>query len=137
MLTINDNPTTIPMFLSSVPAGFPSPADDYVDRKLDLNEYLIKHPAATYFFRVSGQSLEPIGVFDGDLLIVDRAEQPKHHSLVLAIVDGEYICRIVDLRNRQLLAPNSCAPAIPVSDGSDMTIEGVVTHSIRHHVRPG
>lgn len=82
----------IPFYLGSVPAGFPSPADDYMDRKLDLNDYLIRHPAATFYCRVSGSSMQDAGIFDRDMLIVDRAVEPEYLSIVVAIIDGEMTC---------------------------------------------
>ncbi|MDP7418537.1 MAG: translesion error-prone DNA polymerase V autoproteolytic subunit, partial [Gammaproteobacteria bacterium] len=93
-----------PLFISRVPAGFPSPADDYMDNKLDLNEHLIKHPEATFYCRVSGQSMTGAGIFDGDLLIVDRAVNPAHGDVILAALNGELTCKILDRHNRQLLS---------------------------------
>lgn len=73
-----------------VHAGFPSPADDYQDKKLDLNEYLIRNPASTFFVRVAGNGIEKMGIFKGDLLVVDRSAKPKDKDAVLAHVDGEF-----------------------------------------------
>src|SRR5271167_4346597 len=105
-----DFSTTVarPLFLSKVPAGFPSPADDYLEGKLDLNEHLIKHKAATFFVRVSGSSMEGAGIFDGDLLIVDKALEPKHRSVVVAIVNGEFtVKRIKKDKSRLWLMPEN------------------------------
>ena len=85
-----------PYFISRVLAGFPSPADDYMDKALNLNEHLIKHPADTFYCCVSGQSLEGIGIFDGDLLIVDRSLTHQHGDVVLAALDGELTCKILE-----------------------------------------
>ncbi len=127
-----------PYFISRVPAGFPSPADDYMDKALDLNEHLIKHPAATFYCCVSGQSLEGIGIFDGDLLIVDRSLTPQHGDVVLAALDGELTCKILDLHHRQLLSSNKQYSPIPIGEGSSCEVEGVVINSIRYHrVRSG
>ena len=79
----------LPFFLSRVPAGFPSPADDYLEGELDLNELLIQHPAATFFVRLAGDSMVNAGLFDGDILVVDRAEQASHGHIVVAVIDGE------------------------------------------------
>lgn len=122
-----------PCFASRVPAGFPSPADDYMDKALDLNEYLIKNSAATFYCRVSGQSLTGIGIFDGDLLIVDRSLKPQQGSVVLAVIDGELTCKILDLNQQQLLSANKNYPPIPIREGSICEIEGVVINSIRFH----
>ena len=78
----------LPLFASRVPAGFPSPADDYVDQRLDLNTHLVEHPAATFFTRVSGHSMRGAGIHDGDLLIVDRALEPQDGRIVIAAVNG-------------------------------------------------
>lgn len=116
-----------------VPAGFPSPADDYMDRRLDLNEYLIQHPAATIYCRVSGDSMKELGIFDGDLLIVDRSLTPKHGDVVLAAVDGELACKVLDLHQRRLLSANNKYAPIVIGDDMTMIVEGVVTNSIRTH----
>ncbi|HJL74135.1 MAG TPA: translesion error-prone DNA polymerase V autoproteolytic subunit, partial [Candidatus Marinimicrobia bacterium] len=80
----------IPLIESQVSAGFPSPADDYMDLPIDLNEFLIKHPSATFYVRVKGDSMEGAGIRNGDLLIVDRAEEPRNKSIVLGIINGEF-----------------------------------------------
>lgn len=122
-----------PFFVSRVPAGFPSPADDYMDKGLDLNEYLIQHPAATFYCRVSGESMTGLGIFDGDILIVDRAVRPAHGDVVLAVLDGELTCKVLDMHKQRLLAANRDYDPIPIREGSDFSIEGVVTSSIRRH----
>ncbi len=126
-----------PLFLSRVVAGFPSPADDYIDKALDLNEYLIKHEAATFYCRVSGNSMKDLGIFDGDLLIVDRAVQPINGSVVVANIDGELTCKILDTKHKQLCSANADFPSFYIGDNNGLYIEGVVIHSIRSHVRPG
>ena len=78
-----------PLFSSGVSAGFPSPADDYIDRQLDLNELLIKKPAATFFIRVAGDSMIGAGIHHDDILIVDRSLEPANNKIVIAVVDGE------------------------------------------------
>ena len=122
-----------PLFITRVPAGFPSPADDYMDKKLDLNEHFIKHPEATFYCRVSGQSMTGAGIFDGDLLIVDRAVNPAHGDVVLAVLNGELTCKILDMHNRRLLSANDNYPPLPIEEGADFQIEGVVINSIRSH----
>ncbi|MBW1794943.1 MAG: translesion error-prone DNA polymerase V autoproteolytic subunit [Deltaproteobacteria bacterium] len=78
-----------PLFMVPVAAGFPSPAEDYIEGKLDLNKHLIKHPAATFFVRVTGDSMVDAGIHPGDILIVDRAIEPADKKVVIAIIDGE------------------------------------------------
>jgi DNA polymerase V len=126
----------LPGFIARVPAGFPNPADDYMDRRLDLNEHLIKHPAATFYCRVSGDSMQGAGIFDGDLLIVDRAVKPVHGHVVLASINGELTCKLLDVNNKCLLAANKNYPPIPIHEEAEFSVEGVVIYSIRdHHVR--
>ena len=79
-----------PLFVAPVVAGFPSPADDYVERGLDLNEFLVAHPQATFFARVRGSSMEGVGIHDGDTLVVDRAIAAKDGQVVIALVNGEF-----------------------------------------------
>ncbi|WP_198263693.1 LexA family protein [sulfur-oxidizing endosymbiont of Gigantopelta aegis] len=127
---------SIPLFLHSVPAGFPSPADDYMERSLDLNIYLIKHPAATYMARARGDSMEGSGIYDGDLLIVDRSLEAQQGQIIIAAIDGQLTCKILDKQNRCLRAANNNYSPIKLSEFSELIIEGVVIHSIRHHITP-
>lgn len=127
---------TLPLFIHSVPAGFPSPADDYLDRSLDLNEYLIKHPAATYLARAQGDSMEGCGIYNGDLLIVDRSLEAQHGQIIIAALDGQLTCKILDKNRQRLLAANKNYAPIPIGEYSELVIEGVVVHSIRHHMQP-
>ena len=126
---------SLPLFSTSVAAGFPSPADDYVEKNLDLNEYLIKKPSATYFARASGQSMNRLGIFDQDLLIVDRSISPQHGQIVVVAVDGELVCKVLDLHRSRLLSANPSYPPIPITDDMDTVVEGVVIHSVRHHLQ--
>ncbi|MDQ7020833.1 MAG: translesion error-prone DNA polymerase V autoproteolytic subunit [Candidatus Dojkabacteria bacterium] len=82
--------SSIQLFLDSVPAGFPSPATDYIDKTLDINEYLVKHPAATFFVRVSGDSMIKAGIHNGDILVIDKSLEPVNSDIVLAVLDSEY-----------------------------------------------
>ncbi|MCU7836582.1 MAG: translesion error-prone DNA polymerase V autoproteolytic subunit [gamma proteobacterium symbiont of Taylorina sp.] len=124
----------LPLFTHSVPAGFPSPADDYLDRTLDLNTHLIKHPAATYLARAKGHSMEGCGIFDGDLLIVDRSLEPQDGQIIIAALDGELTCKILDRKQQRLVAANKHYPPIHIDEYSDFIIEGIVIHSVRYHV---
>ncbi len=122
-----------PLYSVRVPAGFPSPADDHLDKRLDLNEHLIKHPAASFFCRVEGDSMQGLGIFDGDLLIVDRAIPVEQGDVVLAALDGELTCKVMDKNQRRLLSANDNYKPIPIPEDSSLVIEGVVTHSISQH----
>lgn len=127
---------SLPLFLSSVPAGFPSPADSYLDNALDLNELLISHPAATFFVRVSGESMIDANIHPGDVLIVDRALEPSHRAIVIAIVNGEFTVKRVLRKGKKIfLAPeNRSYPLIEVSEEEDFQVWGVVTYVI-HRAR--
>ena len=125
----NELPITIPLFLTPVQAGFPSPADDYRERSLDLNEYLIKHPAATFFVRVNDDSMIKAGIFQGDLLIVDRSLKPYDKKIVIALYDGSMVVRrIRKINGKTYLVPES-NKFRPVEINEDMNIEilGVAT----------
>lgn len=124
----------LPLYSSSVPAGFPSPADDHIEGKLDLNEHLIRRPAATFFVRASGQSMRDAGIFDGDLLIIDRSITPKSDHIVIASIHGELtVKRLQKSDDEWLLVPaNPKFPKIRLDDVG-CEIWGVVTHSIRRH----
>ncbi len=128
--------TPILVYSSNVSAGFPSPADDHTEGKLDLNEYLIKKPAATFFARVEGESMKNSGIFDGDLLIVDRSIYPQPNDIVIGVVQGELtLKRLKKINNSWLLsAENTSFPDIPI-DENGCEIWGVVVHSIRKHYK--
>jgi len=127
----------LPLFNHSVAAGFPSPADDYLDRSLDLHSYLIKHPAATYLARAKGDSMQGRGIYNGDLLIVDRSRIVQHGDIIIAVLDGQLCCKILDKNKHRLLSANKNYQPIAINEFSELIIEGVVIHSVRHHVLPG
>lgn len=122
----------LPLYLSPVKAGFPSPAEDYVDRKLDLHEYLVHNRAATFFLRAQGDSMLGAGIHDGDLLIVDRSVEAGHDRVVIAALDGELtVKRLVRRRGRVLLAPeNPDYPEIDITEREYVHIWGVVTYVV-------
>jgi len=125
-----------PLYLASVPAGFPSPAEDYIDKKLDLNEHLVKHPAATFFVRVHGHSMADAGISPGDILVVDRAVAAVNGSIVIAALDGELtVKRLKTSRGRLLLVPENAdyAPT-EVAPEQSFEIWGVVTYVIHKAV---
>tara|TARA_R110001592_G_scaffold320639_2_gene598715 strand:- start:33110 stop:33541 length:432 start_codon:yes stop_codon:yes gene_type:complete len=126
-------PTTLPLFSVAVRAGFPSPADDFVEVSLDIREHLIKHPSATFFARAEGDSMTGFGIFNGDLLIVDRALQPQHGDVVIAAIDGDLTCKMLDLHEKLLRSGNVRYQPIELHDNAELLIEGVVIHSVRHH----
>ena len=113
-------------------AGFPSAADDYLDRNIDLNEHLIKHPAATFFVKVKGDSMIGAGIYSGDMLIVDRSQESKNNSVVVAILNGEFTVK--RLRKQEgkifLIAENPNYKPIEIIPGMDFEVWGVVLHAI-------
>jgi DNA polymerase V len=123
----------MPLHLSRVQSGFASPVDDYREHGLDLHSLMVQHPAATYFARAAGNALVGRGIFDGDLLVVDRSLQAMQGDIVIAALDGELCCRMLDKKGRRLLAANKAIAPVPLPEDSDLVIEGVVTASIRLH----
>ena len=127
-----------PLFQDPCSAGFPSPASDYVERALDLNELVISDPAATYYVRAEGRSEMRAGVWSGDLLVINAALMPAHGDLVVAFVDGEHtVKRFCRDRTGVYLAPDPLPEEahryaeIRFQDGQELLITGVVTHVIR------
>src|ERR687896_1334740 len=128
---------TRPLFLAQVAAGFPSPADDHLDRDLDLHELLIQHPASTFYVRLAGDSMQGAGLYDGDILVVDRSLEPKHHDIVIAVLDGELtVKRLYRQGNLVQLPPaHPLYPIVTINADQDLLIWGVVTGSIRQFHR--
>ena len=126
------NKNKIAFYNSSIPAGFPSPAEDHIDIPLDLNDHLIRHPAATFYVYAKGNSMQNSGIYDGDLLIVDRAVEPKLKNIVIAVIDGEFtVKRISKIKNKIYLLPdNKEYRPIEIKDGSNFQIWGVVIYTI-------
>jgi len=119
--------------LSSVHAGFPSPADDLGAKRIDLAARLIKHPQATFLMRARGDSMKDAGIFDGDVLLVDRAVTPRSGHVVVAVVDGEFVCKTLSLRagRVKLRAANPGYPDIVPVDSQTVEVWGVVTAAIK------
>lgn len=132
MQPVFGNFLSLPLVQSRVSAGFPSPADDYLEIKLDLNKYLIQHPTATFYVRVKGDSMENAGIFDGDLLIVDRAKDPKDLDIIVGVLDGEFtVKRLVKKAGRVFLYPeNENYKPIRIEEENDFRVWGVVTYVI-------
>jgi DNA polymerase V len=129
--------TTIPPFLAplfhdAVPAGFPSPASDYIDQRLDLHDYLGVHSEATFFLRVQGDSMQGAGIYDGDLLVVDRSKTAKSGNVVIAVIDGEFTVKRLQKCGgvTWLKAENPAYPPIELRDGQELEVWGVVSHVV-------
>lgn len=120
------------LFLAPVSAGFPSPADDHIEGKLDLNRYLVQHAAATFFVRVVGDSMIGAGIYSGDLLVVDRALEPADGRIVIAVVNGELLVKRIrrDAERLLLVAENAAYAALAVDEAIDFQVWGVVTNVI-------
>ena len=118
---------------SHVRAGFPSPAEDLGAKRVDLTAQLIKHPQATFLLRARGESMRDAGIFDGDVLIVDRAIRPRHGHVVIAVVDGDFVCKTLSMRlgRMKLKAANPGYPDVIPKEGQTVEIWGVVTASIK------
>ena len=126
----------IPFYSDPVKAGFPSPAQDYVERTLDLNELCIRHPNATFFVRVEGDSMIEAGIYDGDVLVVDRSVDADHGDIVVAAVGSEFTVKELCTRPALCLFPrNPAYKPIRPRNGEELNIFGVVTNIIRQMKR--
>jgi len=126
----------LPLFSCAVPCGFPSPADDYVETTLDLNELVITHQAATFYIRVSGDSMQQAGISAGDILVVDRALPPAHRDIVVALLDGEFTVKRLHRTGRTtyLLPANPAYAPMCVTEAMQFQVWGVVTYCL-HRVK--
>jgi len=122
----------IPLFSGTVQAGFPSPADDHLDKTLDLNEHLVSNPASTFFVKAKGDSMKDAGIQSGDLMIVDRSIAPKDRQIVVAMLDGEFTVKRLRRKQGQvyLVAENQAFQPIEITEEQELIIWGVVTFVI-------
>lgn len=127
---------TSPLFVECCQAGFPSPAADYTTSELDLNDYCIRHPSATYFVRALGDSMNDMGLHSGDLMIVDKSERAVHGDIVIAEIDGEFTVKQLLLKPHIALQPMNTAYPTLYPDPEHLQIFGVVTAFI-HKTRGG
>ena len=129
---INNNTLSLPLYSSKVPAGFPSPADDHMEGKLDLNTHLVKHPTATFFVKASGDSMIGAGIHDGDILVVDRSLEPRQSRIVIAAVDGQLTVKRLKKKGRKifLVPENKKFRSIELNENNDVKVWGVVTNVI-------
>ncbi|GAB1417144.1 translesion error-prone DNA polymerase V autoproteolytic subunit [Paludibacter sp.] len=124
----------LPLADSSISAGFPSPALDFVDLSIDLNKHLIKHPSATFYGRVKGFSLKNAGIDDGDLLIIDRSLEPVHGKIAVCFIDGEFTAKRIKITKKEvwLMPENDDYKPIRVTEDNELLIWGIVTHVIKN-----
>jgi len=126
----------LPLVSASVEAGFPSPADDHLERGIDLNEELVRNPAATFYVRVKGESMRDAGIHPGDLLMIDRSVTPVDRQIVVAMIDGEFTVKRFRKRNGKITleAENPSFQPIEVGEDQELTVWGAVTYII-HQAR--
>lgn len=132
-IPFNAESLLLPLAASRVEAGFPSPADDFNTKRIDLTEQLIRHPQATFLLRVRGDSMRDAGIFDGDVLVVDKAIRPRHSHVVVALVDGEFTVKYLHKfgSTTRLVAANPTYPDIVPREGQTIEVWGVVTFTIK------
>jgi DNA polymerase V len=128
-----------PLMADCVMAGFPSPAEQYVEQALDLNELLVKHPAGTFFVRAGGDSMVPAGIMPGDILVVDRSLEAADGNIVIAAVDGEFTVKYLRKKGGklQLAAANPAYKPIDFAGENELQIFGVVTAAIHQFLKQG
>ncbi len=133
---LGSQPIRVPLFSHKVPAGFPSPADDYIEGRLSLDEHLITNKDATFFVRAKGNSMVDAGIFDGDLLVVDKSLTPSSGNIVIAIIDGDLTVKRLVLRdNKTILKPeNPRFKEIELKDGQELQVWGVVTSTVKKFI---
>lgn len=132
-IRLDNSPMMVYLIKGEVQAGFPSPAEDTCAKRIDLNAVLIAHPSATYLLRARGTSMVEAGIFDGDVLIIDKAVRAKHGHIVVAEVDGEFTVKTLFNRygRTKLQAANVTFPDIQFKDGQELKVWGVVIHTIK------
>lgn len=123
----------IPYYGDRVAAGFPSPAEDYMEQTLDLNELMIRKPTSTFFVRVDGDSMIEAGIFHNDILVVDRSLEPHNHDIIIANVNGEFCVKVLDLSHGfpRLVPQNHNYPVINITPEMSFNVFGVVTGMVR------
>lgn len=126
-------PWSLPLDVVKVSAGFPSPAADYEEQRLDIHDYLIRNPTSTFYFPVEGTSMQGAGIFDGDILVVDKSVEPRHGHIVIAFVDGERLVKRLCIEGGRvsLVAENPAYPTLTIREGNDLEIWGVVIGRFR------
>jgi len=123
----------IPVYIEAGVCGFESPAAQYTELGVSLDELLIKHPDATFIGIASGNSMQEIGIFEGDLLVVDRAEQADNGDVIVANLNGLFVCKLLDKTNARLLSASPLHKPVQLTPADEFQLEGVVTLSVRMH----
>ena len=122
----------IPLYGDAVPAGFPSPADDYLDMDLNLHDYLVQHPSATFCVKAIGDSMVDAGIKSSDVMVIDRALTPKNNDIILAVVDGEFTVKRIKKNDDELylIPANENYRPVKITEDMDFQVWGVVTFII-------
>ncbi|WKN32459.1 translesion error-prone DNA polymerase V autoproteolytic subunit [Porifericola rhodea] len=122
----------LPLHQSLIPAGFPSPADDYMELQLDLNEHLVQNPSATFFAKVKGHSMEDAGIYEGDILVVDRSKEVRNNDIAVCIINGEFTVKRICMNGKQItLVPESRAyQPFEITEEHQFMVWGLVTYVI-------
>lgn len=131
----NAKAISLPLYLDRISAGFPSPADDYIEAELDLNKLMVRNPSDTFMVRVNGDALSGAGILDGDVLVVDRSIGPRHGMIVVAVVNGEMCVRRLNRKSGGwvLDSENKDFQPLRIRQGQDLEIWGVVTGMVRKY----
>ena len=126
----------LPLFGCPVAAGFPSPADDFIEIKLDLNQHLVKNPSSTFYARVRGNSMSGVRIYDGDLLIVDRSLEPEDGKIAVCVVNGEFTAKLIEKRvNGLYLVPaNTNYSSMRITEDASFQVWGIVTYVIHKSI---
>jgi len=123
----------LPFYSSAVAAGFPSPADDHIEGRLDLNKLLIKHPSATFFMRATGDLMSHAGIHNNDILIIDRSIKPTHGKIVIAAINGQLVIRQIKKTKagkKYLIAESNNTPPLEIKENDEIDIWGIITNVI-------
>jgi DNA polymerase V len=125
----------LPMVSSSISAGFPSPAMDFIDLSIDLNRHLIKHPSSTYYGKVKGDSMKDAGINEGDLLVIDKSAKVKDNDIAVCFLDGDFILKTIKIEPNGcwLLPANDKYQPIYITEQNDFLIWGIVKHVIKSY----
>jgi DNA polymerase V len=123
----------IPMIEGGISAGFPSPAQDFLDLSIDLNKALIKHPSSTFYGRVNGESMKDLGINDGDLIVVDKSLEPQNGKIAVCYIDGEFTLKTIKIENNEcwLVPANEKFKPIKVEEDNNFLVWGILVHVIK------
>lgn len=130
-------PLLIPLLNNGISAGFPSPALDFIDERIDINKLLLKRPSATFMGRVSGDSMKNAGIFDGDLIIIDKSIKPEHNMIAVCVINAELTLKRICIKDKRcyLMPENENYPVIEITEDTTLMVWGIVVHSIRNHLK--